>query len=124
MSNATKYFVGIDLHKSIIQICVLDKEGEIIEERRFRGGALTDGLAVVEWLTQWKQDGRLCVEAVEMNRWFVNACNDQGLAIVVVDPTKMGLKLFGKNGSARCVRTRSTTPPWRCGSKRCDLLCR
>ena len=64
MIATTKYFIGIDLHKSILQVCVLDKDGEIIKERRFTGGSLADGLAVVNWLMQWRQEGRLCVEAV------------------------------------------------------------
>ena len=101
MSDTTKYFIGIDLHKSILQVCVLDKDGEIIKERRFREGSLSGGLAVVDWLMQWKQGGRLCVEAVGMNRWFVNACLDQELQVVVVDPTKMGspARLVGELGA-------------------------
>lgn len=101
MRNATKHFVGIDLHKSILQVCVLGTDGEIIKEHRFRGQSLEDGLAVVEWLTQWKRSGRFCVEAVGMNRWFVNACQDLGLQIVVVDPTKMDLKMLGKKTDRR-----------------------
>ncbi len=89
MNDTTKHFVGIDLHKSILQVCVLGWDGEVVKERRFRGESLEDGLAVVEWLTQWKRSGRFCVEAVGMNRWFVNACLDQELQVVVVDPTKM-----------------------------------
>jgi transposase len=82
-------------------VCVLDGEGEIVKERRFRGESLEDGLAVVEWLTQWKSCGRFCVEAVGMNRWFVNACQEQGLQIVVVDPTKLDLKMLGKKTDKR-----------------------
>ena len=95
MNDSIKHFVGIDLHKSILQVCVLDKDGEIVEERRFRGASLADGLSVVEWLAQWKPCGRLCVEAVGLNRWFVNACREQGFDIVVVDPTKMNLRMLG-----------------------------
>ncbi len=101
MNDTSKHFVGVDLHKSILQVCVLDKHGEIIKERRFRGGSLMDGLAVVSWLVQWRQGGRFCVEAVGMNRWFVNACQDQGLQIVVVDPTKMNLRMLGKKTDRR-----------------------
>ncbi len=101
MNDTTKHFVGIDLHKSILQVCVLGWDGEIVKERRFRGGSLEDGLAVVEWLTQWKRSGRFCVEAVGMNRWFVNACQAQGLRIVVVDPTKLDLKMLGKKTDKR-----------------------
>ena len=101
MNDTTKYYVGIDLHKSILQVCVLDKDGEIVEERRFRGASLADGLSVVEWLAQWKHCGRLCVEAVGLNRWFVNACREQGFDIVVVDPTKMNLRMLGKKTDRR-----------------------
>jgi transposase len=101
MNNTTKQFVGIDLHKSVLQVCVLGTDGEIIKERRFRGESLEDGLAVVEWLTQWKHGGRFCVEAVGMNRWFVNACQDEALEIVVVDPTKLDLKMLGKKTDRR-----------------------
>ena len=101
MNDTTKHFVGIDLHKSILQVCVLDGNGEVVKERRFRGESLEDGLAVVEWLTQWKRSGRFCVEAVGMNRWFVNACQDQGFQIVVVDPTKFDLKMLGKKTDKR-----------------------
>ncbi len=80
-SNAT-YFVGVDLHKAVLQICVLNSNGEIVKERRFRGSSIEDGLEVVEWLTQWKEGGRFCVEAVGINRWFVNACLDLGLDIL------------------------------------------
>ncbi len=38
MNKTTKYFVGVDLHKTILQICVLDHDGEIVKERRFREG--------------------------------------------------------------------------------------
>jgi transposase len=100
--NATiKFFVGVDLHQTILQVCVLDGDGEILKERRFRGGSLEEGLTVVEWLAQWKDAGRFCVEAVGMNRWFVNACRDLDLDIVVVDPSKMGLRMLGKKTDRR-----------------------
>jgi hypothetical protein len=40
MTELTKYFVGIDLHKTVTHVCVLDEDGEIIEKRRFTGGSL------------------------------------------------------------------------------------
>ncbi len=101
MDQTTKYFVGVDLHKTIVQVCVLDHDGEILEERRFRGGSIEEGNATVEWLTQWKVGGRFCVEAVGMNRWFVNACREAGLEVVVVDATKMCLRMLGKKTDRR-----------------------
>jgi transposase len=101
MKESTKYFVGVDLHKTILQVCVLDGDGEVIKERRFRGGSLEGGLMVVDWLTQWKDGGRVCVEALGMNRWFVNACQERGLEVVVVDATKMCLRMLGKKTDRR-----------------------
>ena len=101
MSEPTKYFVGVDLHKTILQVCVLDRDGEVLKERRFRGGSLEDGLAAVKWLGQWKEGGRFCVEALGMNRWFVNACHELGLRVTVVDATKMGLRMLGKKTDRR-----------------------
>ena len=66
MSETTKYFVGVDLHKTILQVCVLDRDGEVIKEGRFRGGSFEEGLFVVEWLAQWKDAGRFCVRYGQM----------------------------------------------------------
>lgn len=101
MDNPSKYFVGVDLHKTILQVCVLDSDGNILEERRFRGGSLEEGVAAVEWMAQWKDGGRFCVEALGLNRWFVLSCIDFGLDIVVVDATKMGLRMLGKKTDRR-----------------------
>ncbi len=101
MSENTKYFVGVDLHKTILQVCVLDGDGKVLRERRFRGGSLEEGLVAVEWLAQWKEGGRFCVEALGMNRWFVNACHELGLEITVVDATKMCLRMLGKKTDRR-----------------------
>jgi transposase len=101
MGETAKYFVGVDLHKRILQVCVLGDDGEILEERRFHGGSLKEGIAAVEWMAQWKDGGRFCVEALGMNRWFVNACQDLGLEVVVVDATKMGLRMLGKKTDRR-----------------------
>ena len=50
MHKPIKYFVGADLHKTIFQVCVIDSDGNILKERRFRGGSLEEGVAAVEWL--------------------------------------------------------------------------
>jgi hypothetical protein len=31
-----RYFIGIDLHKTVLQVCVLDHQGETSEEFRLR----------------------------------------------------------------------------------------
>lgn len=95
------YFVGIDLHKELIQVCALGAGGEKITERRFSGGTLAQGLGVVEFLEQWKVGGSYAVEAVGMNRWLVNAMKDRGLQVTVADATKLSLKMLGKKTDRR-----------------------
>lgn len=96
MRTVAQFHVGIDLHQRVIQTCVMDlKTGEMIE-RRFRVSGLVEGLGVVDYLAGWKERARYVVEAVGMNRWFVNACRERGMDVVVADPAKLNLKMLGK----------------------------
>ena len=95
------YFVGIDLHKELIQVCALDGRGEKIAEHRFPGGTLEQGLAAVEVLSQWKDGGRFAVEAIGMNRWLVNAMRERGMDVIVVDAVKLNLRMLGKKTDRR-----------------------
>src|SRR5919109_282261 len=99
--HSRAYFVGIDLHKEIIQVCVLDAQGEIVREQRFEGGTLKQGLGVVNFLGRWKRGGRYAVEAVGMNRWLVNAMREQGMEVIVADAVKLNLRMSGKKTDRR-----------------------
>ena len=57
----TQYFVGIDLHKSVLQVCVLDAEGEIVCQERYRIGSREAGLEAVASLGRWNS-ARMAVE--------------------------------------------------------------
>ena len=48
MNDTSKHFVGIDLHRAILQVFVLDAEGEIVKERHFHGASIEEGFTVVE----------------------------------------------------------------------------
>lgn len=95
------YFVGIDLHREVIQVCVLDGRGEKVSEERIRGTTIEQGLAVVRRLAQWKQGGRYTVEAIGMNRWLVNAMQAHGMDVVVVDAAKLNLRMLGQKTDRR-----------------------
>lgn len=99
--NKAKYTIGVDLHKSIIQICVLGSTGEVSKEYRHAVNTLEQGLKIVQGLEKWRKEGRLVVEAIGVNRWFVNACLDKGWEVVVADPTKLGLRMQGKKTDRR-----------------------
>lgn len=99
----TAYHVGIDLHKSVAQICVRDSKGEIHKERRWRLPDRQAGAELVAWLAGYSP-GRFAVEALGCNRWFVLACREIGLEMLVVDPTKLDLKRQGKKTDKRDAR--------------------
>ena len=96
-----KYTIGVDLHKTVLQFCVLDSLGNVVEEKRRSTVTLKQGMEVVHDLEKWKKAGRLVVEAVGVNRWFVKACLDKGLHVVIADPVKLGLRMLGKKTDRR-----------------------
>jgi transposase len=93
------YFIGVDLHQSVIQVCVLESKGEIVEERRFRGESLQSGLEVVKFICRHR-GARVAVEAIGMNRWFVDALKGK-CDVVVVDALKLNLRSLGKKTDRR-----------------------
>ena len=93
------FYIGIDLHHTVIQVCVLDSIGDPIEERRFVFNGLQEGLEVVEFVESYGGGIRVAVEALGLNRWFVNACKERSIDVLVCDPRKLDLKKLGrKNG--------------------------
>lgn len=104
MSKVARFFVGIDLHLSVVQVCVVDEQGKVVEERRFRGRSSLAEDRLMEYLVRWKDGGRYVVEAIGLNRWFVNRCREDGLEVVVADPSKLNLKLSGKKTDRRDAR--------------------
>src|SRR5262245_58932733 len=90
------HFIGIDLHKTVIQVCVLDHRGEISEEFRLRLERPEDGQEVIPRLTRWRATGHFVCEALGLNRWSVNACRGAALHITVADAAKLGAKRLGK----------------------------
>ena len=98
------YHVGIDLHKTVAQICVLDAQGEGVEERRFRLPDREAGDEFVAALKCWGDEGRFAVEALGCNRWLVNDLLAAGLDVIVVDATKLDLRKQGKKTDKRDAR--------------------
>lgn len=97
-------YIGIDLHRTVIQICELDEHGDIVAEERVRYQTLEEGLAAVEQLERFGRDCRVAVEALGLNRWFVNACEQAGLDVLVCDPRKLGLRKLGRKTDRRDAR--------------------
>jgi transposase len=88
----------------VIQICVLDHRGERIGEERFRYHRLEEGLRAVAFVRGFGPDCRVAVEALGLNRWFVNTCLEVGLDVLVCDARKLDLKKLGKKTDRRDAR--------------------
>ena len=97
----TTSYIGVDLHRSVIQICVLDERGETTQEERIRYASLEEGLEAIHFIRRVAPDCRVAVEALGLNRWFVNACQDAEINVLVCDPRKLGLKTLGKKTDRR-----------------------
>lgn len=46
------YFIGMDLHKNVVQVCVVDATGSVVEEFRMRFMTPEEGQAVIDRLSQ------------------------------------------------------------------------
>ncbi len=64
----TQHFIGIDLRKTVIQVCVLNKAGDVVEEFRQRLDEAEAEGEVLQRLRRWKTNGRFVVEAQGLNR--------------------------------------------------------
>jgi transposase len=62
---------------------------------------LASGMAAVEWLAPFRQGGRLAVEALGCNRWFVNALLERGWDVLVADASKLELRKQGQKTDRR-----------------------
>jgi len=100
----TKYHVGIDLHKMVVQFCVRDAQGDVCEEKRLRLGTELERDLMWAWLSRYAPQGRLAVEALGCNRWFVLGCQERGYDILVADATQLDLKRTGKKTDWRDAR--------------------
>lgn len=100
-SPMAKYHIGIDLHKTVAQVCVLDERGDLVEEWRHDLPDARSGQALVGRLAHWGTESRLAVEAMGCNRWLVNGLKAAGVPVVVVHAAALGLKKLGRKTDRR-----------------------
>ncbi len=104
MSTLADFSIGVDLHKTAIQVCVVDRSGEIVHEHRFNVPTRGHSGALFALLSRYHGRCRIAVEAIGLNRWFVNMLLDRDYPVVVCDPLKLGLKVLGKKTDRRDAR--------------------
>lgn len=101
MKKSTGYWIGVDLHSRVIQVCVLDDRGQMVFEERCKGSGLEEGRKLVAELAVRFPSAQVAVEALGCNRWFVAACREGGLEVAVANATKLQLKKAGKKTDRR-----------------------
>jgi transposase len=89
-----RFYVGVDLHRTVIQVCVLDEGGEIVRTQRYRGAE--ERGECVRSIVALGKGAEVGVEAVGVNRWFVNALRENGVAVDVLDASRLGLREKGR----------------------------
>lgn len=97
----SQYHVGVDLHKTVAQVCVLDERGEVLREWRASLPDAAAGASLVAEIAALPRPLRVAVEALGCNRWFVNGCRAAGLDALVVHAAALGLKKLGRKTDRR-----------------------
>jgi transposase len=92
----TRAYIGVDLHRTVIQICALDERGEIVAQERLHYTSLVEGLRTIDVVKRFAPACRVAVEALGLNRWFVNACREAGIDVLVCDARRLGLRKLGR----------------------------
>ena len=80
-------FVGIDLHKKSISLCVRDASGRIVTRKRFSTGDTEKIVAFFKSLAVF----RFCVEATSAYEWLVQLLEPMAQGWVLVHPGRMRL---------------------------------
>lgn len=96
-----KYHVGVDLHKTVAQVCVLNDRGEVHAEWRAQVPDAEAGARLLADLCAYASPSRIAVEALGCNRWFVNGCKAAGLEVLVVHAAALKLKESGRKTDRR-----------------------
>ena len=104
MKRVPQRFIGVDLHQKSLQMCVVDDRGNILEEKKVTIPLGAAAARVFDAFAPWQAGCRVAVEAVGLNRWFVNGLQERGYAVVVADPVKLNLKILGKKTDKRDAR--------------------
>jgi transposase len=104
MEKVASYSIGVDLHQKALQFCVVDDGGQIVHEQKVSIPFAPASDAVFDHFAPWHPECRVAVEAVGMNRWFVNGLLERGYDVVVADAVKLNLKILGKKTDKRDAR--------------------
>ena len=87
-SNMQCMYVGLDVHKNFIQGCVLDKEGKVILEQKFKNEPHSMDL----FLSNIQQDSKIALESCSCWQYVYDYLSDAGYKeLVLANPSRVRL---------------------------------
>ena len=83
--ESTVKFIGVDLHKKTIVICVVNQALQVVVRRRFACGEME---RIADWFAQ-QQPFEVVVEATASYEWFVQLVEQYASRVVLAHPGKL-----------------------------------
>jgi len=74
-----KYYCGIDLHTSVMYVCLTDSAGEVLVHRNLR----TTPQALMRVIEPYREDLAIAVECVFVWYWIADLCTRLGVTFVL-----------------------------------------
>jgi transposase len=81
------YHIGVDLHKKFSQIAVIDRDGEVLDNRRVPN----DMALVSEHLSAFPKETPVTVEATIGYEWMSDLLSESGFKVLLANPRKVRL---------------------------------
>lgn len=78
-------YIGVDLHKKVIVLCVVNKEKSVLARKQL---ACPDMAAIVEFFRQW-QPFEVVIEATASYEWLVRLLEPLAARVVLAHPKKL-----------------------------------
>ena len=87
MTSKCNMYVGLDVHKSFTQGCILDKEGNVILEHKFKN----DPHSMDMFLLNVLKDSKIVLESCSCWQFVYDYLNDAGYDVVLANPLQVHL---------------------------------
>ena len=78
-------YAGIDLHRKYLVVVVLDRDGEVVDERRLPN----DAEVIRAYFGGQREPVRAVVEAMGSWHWLYDVLTEEGIATTLAHPWKL-----------------------------------
>lgn len=88
MASACKQYIGLDVHKSFIQGCILDEEGRVILEQKFKNDPQSMDTFL---LNVHREDSKIVLESCSTWQYAYDYLDDAGYNVALANPLQVAL---------------------------------